>query len=135
MGQSVGVVDIFVASEATENRLAKQAGQQMPGVLAAPSIRQRLPGEIGQRKGVVELAVGQQTGVGSDPAAVELQPQAAVEIDPLGQHHPIHPLGVPCTRTLSVHNVLKIIADSAFTYKKIWLHLGNSGLISSSTID
>jgi hypothetical protein len=84
IGQSVGVVDIFVAGEAAENRLAKQAGRQMAGVLAAPSIRQRPPGEIGQRKGVVEFAVGQQTGVGSDPAAVELRPQAAVEIDPQG---------------------------------------------------
>jgi hypothetical protein len=47
-------------------------GQQMAGVLAAPGIRQRLPGEIGQRKGIVELAIGQQTGVGGDAAAVEL---------------------------------------------------------------
>ena len=84
MDQSVGVVDIFVAGEAAENRLAKQAGQQMAGVLAAPSIRQRLPGEIGQPEGIVEFAVGKQSGVRGDPTAVELQPQPAVEIDPDG---------------------------------------------------
>jgi hypothetical protein len=64
--------------------LAEQTSQQMAGVLAEPGIRQRLPGEIGQHKGVVEFAVGQPTGVGSDPATVKLQPQAAVEIDPQG---------------------------------------------------
>ena len=41
-----------------------------------------IAGRYGQPEGIVEFAVGQQSGVGGDPRAVELQIQAAVEIEP-----------------------------------------------------
>jgi len=53
-------------------------------VLAAATFRERRACQIGQPKRGIQFTVGQQTGVGSNPAAVELQPQAAVEIDPQG---------------------------------------------------
>ncbi len=56
----------------------------MPGVPAAAAFRKGITGQIGQPEGVVQLPVGQQPGVGGDPAAVELQPQPTVEIDPQG---------------------------------------------------
>jgi hypothetical protein len=41
-------------------------------------------GRRGQAEGVVQLAVGEQAGVGGDPGAVELELEAAVERDPQG---------------------------------------------------
>jgi hypothetical protein len=82
--QTVGIVDIFIAGEPTEHRLAEQPYQQMPSVLAAPTFCQHGPGQIGQPKCVVEFTVRKQSGVRGDTTAMELQPQTAVEIDPDG---------------------------------------------------
>ena len=82
MRQTVGIVHVLVAGEATEHRLAQQAGQQVARVLATAALRQRRTRQIGQPERVVEFAVGEQSGVGGDAAAVEFQLQAAVEIDP-----------------------------------------------------
>ena len=82
MRQALGVVNVLVAGEAAEHGLAQQPGQQMAGVRAAAAFRQDVTGQIGQPQRVVEVAVGEQPGVGGDAAAVELQLQAAVEIDP-----------------------------------------------------
>lgn len=54
----------------------------MPGVLATAAFRQRRPRHIGQPERVIQFAVSEPSGVGGDPAAVEFQLQAAVEIDP-----------------------------------------------------
>jgi hypothetical protein len=48
------------------------------------SVASHSGGRRGQAEGVVELAVGEQAGVGGDPGAVELERQAAVERDPQG---------------------------------------------------
>jgi hypothetical protein len=54
----------------------------MPDVLAAPAFSERRGGRRGQAEGVVQLAVGEQAGVGGDLCSVELELQAAVEGDP-----------------------------------------------------
>ena len=82
MGQTIGVVDVLIPGQAPEHRLAQQSGQQVPGVPATATFRQRRTGEIGQPERVVEFAVGEQSGVRRDAAALELEPEAAVEIDP-----------------------------------------------------
>ena len=82
MRNEVGIVHIRVAGEAAEHRLAQQAAQQVPGVLATTAFRQRRPRHIGQPERVIQFAVSKPSGVGGDPAAVEFQLQAAVEIDP-----------------------------------------------------
>jgi hypothetical protein len=52
------------------------------GVLASTAFHQGRTRQIGQPERVVQFAVSEQSGVGGDPAAVEFQLQAAVEIDP-----------------------------------------------------
>ncbi len=82
MGKPFGIVHILIPGEAAEHRLAQPASQHVPRVLAAPALRQRRAGQIGEAKRVVQFPPGQQTGAGGDPAAVELQLQSPVEIDP-----------------------------------------------------
>ena len=81
MGQALGVVDVLVAGEAAEHGLAQQPGQQVAGVLAAAAFRQDATGQIGQPEGVIQFPVGQQSAIGGDAASMELQLQAAVEIE------------------------------------------------------
>jgi hypothetical protein len=80
--QTVGIVDILIAGEPAEHRLAEQPYQQMSGVLAAPTFCQHGPGQIGQAECVIQFAVGKQAGVRGDAATMEYQPQTAVEIEP-----------------------------------------------------
>jgi hypothetical protein len=80
--QAIGVIDILIAGKTAEHGLAKQAGQQVTGVLATAALRQHRTRQIGQPERIVQFPVGQQTGVGGDPAAVEFQLEAAVKIDP-----------------------------------------------------
>ena len=82
MGEALGIVHVLIPGEAAEHRLAQQASQHVPRVLAAPARRQRRAGQICESERVVQFPPGQQTGVGGDPAAVELQLQSPVEIDP-----------------------------------------------------
>ena len=82
MGEAFSVVDILIPGEAAEHRLAQQTGQQVAGVLATAAFRKRRAGQIGEAERVVQFPLGQQAGVGRDPAAVEFQLQPPVEIDP-----------------------------------------------------
>lgn len=84
MRQPVGIVDVLVSGEAAEHGLAQQPGQHVTGVLAPATVRQHAGGQVGQTQSVVQFAVGEQSGVGRDPAAAELQLQAPVEPDPQG---------------------------------------------------
>jgi hypothetical protein len=54
----------------------------MTDVFAVTTVRQCCTGQIGQSDSVIEFAVGEQSSVGRDAAAVELKLQAPVEIDP-----------------------------------------------------
>jgi hypothetical protein len=57
MGQAFGVVQIFIPGEATEYGLAKQAGQNVPGVPASATFGQRCTSQIGQPERVVQLTI------------------------------------------------------------------------------
>jgi hypothetical protein len=52
------------------------------GVLASTAFRQDTAGQISKAERVNQFSVDQDAGIGGDPAAVEFQLQAAVEIDP-----------------------------------------------------
>jgi hypothetical protein len=80
--ETVSIVHVLIPGQAAEHRLTQRAGQQVPGVHATTTFRQRRASKIGQSEGVIKLPVGEQTRVGGDPAAVEFQLQAAVERDP-----------------------------------------------------
>jgi hypothetical protein len=80
--QSFSIVGVFVASQAAENRLAKQGGQTMTGVLSGPHIGQPILYECRQPQRLVQFPIGQQPGVAGDPCPMEFEPQFVVEIDP-----------------------------------------------------
>jgi len=84
MREALGVVHILIAGEAAEHRLPQQPGEEMAGVATSAGFRQRATGQIGQPERVVQFPVGQQASVGGNTAAMELELQATVEIDPQG---------------------------------------------------
>ena len=45
-------------------------------------IGERIGAGVGQAHRIVQLAIGQQSAIGGDHRTVELEPQAAVEIEP-----------------------------------------------------
>jgi hypothetical protein len=51
-------------------------------VLAAPAIEELVDRNIGKPEGIVELSVREQTTVGGDPGAMELELDPPVETDP-----------------------------------------------------
>jgi hypothetical protein len=55
VGKTIGIVDILVAGETAKYRLTEQPRQQMPGVLAPATFRERRPCQIGQPEGVLKL--------------------------------------------------------------------------------
>ena len=56
----------------------------MPTVPARASISQNLPRDYHQAGDLIQLAIGQQSCIGGDVGAVELELQSAVEIEPRG---------------------------------------------------
>jgi hypothetical protein len=80
--QPLGVVHVLVTGQPPEHRLPQQPDQQMPSVLAGACLGQSLASACGQSKNVVQFAIGQQSAIGGDHRTVELEPQAAVEIEP-----------------------------------------------------
>jgi hypothetical protein len=80
--QTVGVVDILVAGQPAEHRLAQQAHQIVPIVPARAPVDEVLVRNSHQAERVIEFAIGQQSGIGGDARAVELQLEAAVKIEP-----------------------------------------------------
>ena len=80
--QPLGIVHVLVAGKPAEYRLPEQADEQVTTVLAGAHIREHVTGRAGEAKRVVQLAIGEQSGIGGDHAAVEFQLQAAVKIEP-----------------------------------------------------
>jgi hypothetical protein len=60
----LGVVDILVARETTEDRLPQHPNKSVPAVLAGPCVREAVTRHRGQAERVVEFPVGKQSGVG-----------------------------------------------------------------------
>jgi hypothetical protein len=54
----------------------------MASVFAGARIGERIGTRVGQAHGIVQLAVGQQAGIGGDRGAAKLQHQPAVKIEP-----------------------------------------------------
>ena len=60
-GEPLGVVDILVAGEPTEHRLAEQPAQLVARVLATAAVEELRDRDVGEPEGVVQLAVGDVT--------------------------------------------------------------------------
>ena len=82
--EAFGVVDILVAGQSAVDRLAQEGEQAVLGVLSGAGVVQAGRRRRGQAEGVVEFAVGEESGVAGDGGAVELQLDLAVEIDAEG---------------------------------------------------
>ncbi len=80
--RAVGVVYVLMATEAAEDGLAKQSNHRVPTVLAGARIDRLMAGHVRQAERVIRLAAGRPSGVGGDSSTVELELQAAVEIEP-----------------------------------------------------
>ena len=55
--KAVGVVHVFIAREAREDRLAQEAHEPVPTILAGARIGDQLRQHVGQAKGVIQLSV------------------------------------------------------------------------------
>jgi hypothetical protein len=81
-GEPLGVVDILVACEPTEHRLAEQPAQLVARVLATAAVEELRDRRVGESEGVIQLAVSEHTAVRGDLGAVEFELDSAVEGGP-----------------------------------------------------
>ena len=80
--QPVGIVHVFVAGQPPQHGLAQLSDQRVAAVLARSGAGETLSGDRCQPKRLIKFTKGEQTGVGRDLGAVELQLQAGIEGDP-----------------------------------------------------
>jgi hypothetical protein len=64
MAQTLSVIDVLVAGEATKDRLPEQPGQCVPAILAGAGVTQDFARHRRQPERVVELAVRKQPSIG-----------------------------------------------------------------------
>src|SRR5262249_44733472 len=82
--ESLGVVEILVSRQPAVNRLPQQGGLGVLSVLPGATVLQHTGSGVGQVEDVVELAVGQQSGIAGDLGAEEAEPETAVELGSQG---------------------------------------------------
>ena len=80
--EPVGIVHVVVAAKASEHGLTKLPDKSVATVLSTTSVRECVPGNLGQSESIIQFPARQQSSVGRDLGTVELQLQAAVEIQP-----------------------------------------------------
>jgi hypothetical protein len=78
-GEPLGVVDVLVAGEPAEHRLPKQAAQGVTRILTASAVEELSDCDIGELEGIVEFTVSEQATIGTEPGAMEFEPDPAVE--------------------------------------------------------
>ncbi len=61
--QTVGVVHVFIAAEASKNGLAELPDHAMPPILASTAVLEKVAGNVSQAKGMVKLPVVEKSGV------------------------------------------------------------------------
>ena len=81
-GSLFGVLErsVDLAAKAAEAGLPEQALHRVLAVLARARINEFIADRQGKAKDIIEFAIGLQSGVGRDFGTVELQLQAAAEI-------------------------------------------------------
>ena len=84
LGQAVGIVDVVVASQATEDRLAQQRNQVVTDIATSAAVLEVIAGDTRKAKGLIKLSEGQQSGVGGDGGTVKFQADFGVELEPEG---------------------------------------------------
>lgn len=82
MAQALGVADIFTTSQSSKHRLPQQVNESMAAIPPGVGIGKPITSHCAETEGIVEFAIGQQSGIGGDPRTMELKLQTAVEIEP-----------------------------------------------------
>jgi hypothetical protein len=82
--ETLGIIDILVAGQATVDGLAQEGQEAVLGVQPGARVQQAAHGGAGQSEGVVEFAVGKESGVTGDGRTVELELDFAIKIDAEG---------------------------------------------------
>jgi hypothetical protein len=114
--KTVGAVHVLLATEASEDGLAKQARHRVL------TVWQCADHQGGQTGDIAEFAEGEQAGIRRDTGAVELQLLAAVEIQPARSR--IHQPGSPCAASCNVSLILT--AESAPIRINDWSYTENA---------
>ena len=127
MPQALGIVDIFVSGKPSEHRLPQQPDQSVTAIPAGACVGEHVPGHRAETEGVVELTVGQQSGIGGDPGAMELELQPAVEKSSLREPSIDSPVGCAMTVHAVQFNLLIVISDSSHNHIKFPRHPANTG--------
>ena len=63
LGQAVGIVDVVVASQATEDRLAQQRNQVVADIASGTALLEVVLSDIGKAQGTIKLSKGKKTSV------------------------------------------------------------------------
>ncbi len=80
--EPVGIVHVVVAAKASENGLTELTDKSVATVLSTTSVRECVPGNLGQSESIIQFPVRQQSSVGRDLGTVELKLELAVKIQP-----------------------------------------------------
>ncbi len=81
--QTVGIVHVVISTKPAIKGLTELPRHAVPCVVGYTVVAENIPGHLGKLESVIEFSVGKKTSVSGDLGAVELQLQAAVEIDPM----------------------------------------------------
>ena len=73
MAQAFGIVHVFVSGKPPEHGLPQQPDERMTAVLAGTRVGQHVARHHAETQGIVKFAIGQQSGIGGDPRAMELK--------------------------------------------------------------
>ena len=80
--ETVGVVEAFISTKAAKHRLTELSRHTVPSVLTGTAVLENIPGNLGEAKSIVKLAISEQPSVRGDLGTMEFKIQAAVKIDP-----------------------------------------------------
>ena len=82
VAQTFSIVDILISRKPPEHGLPQQPDQRMATILAGACVSERAACHHAEAEGVVEFAIGQQSGIGGDGGAAKLERQSSVELEP-----------------------------------------------------
>ena len=80
--ETFGVVHVFISTKAAKHRLTELSRHTVPSVLTGRAVLENIPGNLGEAKSIVKLAITQQPSVRGDLGTMEFKLQAAVKIEP-----------------------------------------------------
>ena len=71
--QTLGVVHVFITTDAPKQRLAELTRHAMPSVFAGAAVLENIPGNLGQAKCIVKLPIREKPAVRANLGTVKFQ--------------------------------------------------------------